>query len=101
MTKDKNWKVIIESKGRAGFIYYHEGAKTIKLDWEFGAYDVLAIIWGPESTLWDRFHPWAKGRKKEILRRMADEVIKQQAPHHWADIDFERTLITIRKLKAV
>src|SRR5215468_4041512 len=81
--KAGRWSVEIEDGGRAGSIIYREGANEIISDWEFGADDVIAIITTPPdwSTL-----PWAEQRRKEIMERIAHEVIRQKAPGGVADI---------------
>jgi len=39
------------------------------------------MIWFPKNDAeWDRKYPWATGRRMEIVRDMAEQVRKQQAP---------------------
>ncbi len=78
-------KVNIITKGRYGSIQYIEGSlfkkNTCEFYWEFGGADTIAIIWFPKSdTEWDKKYPWAAGRRMEIVKYMAEEVRKQQAP---------------------
>ena len=41
----------------------------------------MAMIWFPkEDGEWDKKYPWAKGRRMEIVKDMAEQVRKKQAP---------------------
>ncbi|MGE5375460.1 MAG: hypothetical protein ACM3XO_10415 [Bacteroidota bacterium] len=78
-------KINIITKGSSGTIQYMEGSlfkkNTCEFPWEFGGADTVAIIWFPkEEAEWDRKYPWAAGRRMEIVRDMAEQVRKQQAP---------------------
>ena len=78
-------KVKIITKGRSGTIQYIEGSlfkkNTAEFYWEFGGADTIAIIWFPKNDAeWDKKYPWAVGRRMEIVKYMAEEVRKQQAP---------------------
>ncbi|WP_158218507.1 hypothetical protein [Synechococcus sp. 1G10] len=33
-----------------------------------------------EHSEWSARHPWAAGRRQEILERIAEEVVRQKAP---------------------
>jgi hypothetical protein len=39
--------------------------------WEFGGWDVVALVWFPVESDWDEKYPWARGRK-EILEYLAE-----------------------------
>ena len=97
MSKESQWKVTIETRGQAGIINYTEEKNIIKFNWEFGAHDIIAFIWKYDSEQRDKSYPWAVGRKKEILKRVAEEVIKQRAQNCRAEIEYERTTIKIVK----
>jgi hypothetical protein len=78
-------KINIITKGHSGTIQYIEGSlfskKTYEFYWEFGGGDTVAIIWFPKvDSEWDAQYPWALGRRMEILRDMAEQVRKKQAP---------------------
>ena len=78
-------KIKIITKGRSGTIQYIEGGwfnkKTCEFYWEFGGRDTVAIIWFPKvDSEWDAKYPWAVGRRMEIVRDMAEQVRKKQAP---------------------
>src|SRR4051794_24822782 len=82
-----SWSVTIGQGGRSGTVTYREAAGTIPMSWEFGGNDVVAIIYFEEESVWRAKYPWAAVRRAEILRRVADEVIRQQAPGCRAEID--------------
>ncbi|NWG06121.1 MAG: hypothetical protein HXY35_05455 [Chloroflexi bacterium] len=78
-------RVNIITKGRSGTIQYIEGSlfkkNTCEFYWEFGGADAVAIIWFPKSDAeWDAKYPWAVGRRMEIVKDMAEQVRKKQAP---------------------
>jgi hypothetical protein len=75
-TASLNWSVAIELSGRNGTVIYREGPETLSLYWEMGG-AALAIVSGPRPQDWDRAVPWASGRREEVMRRVADEVIRQ------------------------
>jgi len=74
------WEVRVIMKGRYGSIEYIEDGQTCQFYWEFGGGDTLASISVPTPGAWDTEVPWAKGRREEILDRVAAETVRQQAP---------------------
>ncbi|HCR70461.1 MAG TPA: hypothetical protein DIW23_03375 [Anaerolineae bacterium] len=86
-------KVKVITKGRSGTIQYIEGGlfnkKTCEFYWEFGGAGTFAIIWFPKTDAeWDKQYPWALGRRMDVVRDMAEQVRKQQAPSsalQWGD----------------
>ena len=95
MSNETDWKVVIESRGNCGKVNYFEGTECIRFDWEFGARHILAFVRGPAQPYWDRQHPWAIDRRQEIMQRVAQEVIRQQASTCSAEFDYDNTLITV------
>lgn len=73
-------EVQIVTNGPAGTIYYFEQGHTLKLYWEFGGGDAVAIVYAPSEEKWDAQAPWVQGRRKEILEFVAKQVIQQKAP---------------------
>ena len=78
-------KVNIIEQGRYGKIQYIEGSffkrNTCEFYWEFGGGDVVAIIAFPKTDAeWDKQYPWAPGRRMEIVKDLAEQVRKKQAP---------------------
>lgn len=86
-------QVIITSAGRSGTVEYREGRESCRLYWEFGGGDVLAILSIPSAQDWDRLHPWAQGRRQEILRVVALETQRQRAPR--ARIEWDEVQLCI------
>jgi hypothetical protein len=89
-------KINIITKGRSGTVQYIEGSlfkkNTAEFYWEFGDADMLATVWFPkDDSAWNKKYPWAAGRRMEIVKEMAEEVRKKQAPKStvkWEDDRF-------------
>lgn len=91
------WSIEIKSSGRSGSVEYREGAGALSFYWELGGEEVVASIWVGDVPKWTAEYPWAVGRRREILERVAQEVIRQKAPTCWADINDEGGYIDIRE----
>ena len=79
LSKRFSWNVIIKQEGRAGSVDYCEGSRKIRFDWEFGGGNVVVILRWSSAFDWEVQNPWAAGRKREIMERIAQEVIRQKA----------------------
>jgi hypothetical protein len=88
------WKVEILERGRCGSINYHEATTSVSFDWEFGGGNTVAIIWIGEPISWEN---WTVERRRKILQRVADEIIRQKAPSCRADIDEQQGFVYIRE----
>ena len=87
--------VSIQTSGRSGSVTYHDNGRDINGYWEFGgADDVVAIVQCGAAPRWPS---WAQERRDEILRFIADEVIRQQAPTCRAEIDTTTGDILLRR----
>ncbi|MBL9098183.1 MAG: hypothetical protein JNK07_14730, partial [Alphaproteobacteria bacterium] len=73
-------RVTITESGRDGRVEYGEGLHTISGYWEFGGNDVVTIVSMGSREDWQRSHAWAVDRRANILRVVADEVVRQRAP---------------------
>jgi len=93
----QDWSVIIDQQGRGGTVNYREAAGSIPMSWEFGGADVVAIIYFENESAWRLQYPWAAERRTEILRRVADEVIRQRAPGCRAEIDVRSGWINLHQ----
>lgn len=91
----EQWSVEVTASGRSGSVVYHETAGCISFDWEFGSGDTVAIIRVAELAVWSTRHPWAVERRREILRRVAQEVVRQKAPTCRAELDDKNGYIYI------
>ena len=89
--------VTISQNGRSGSITYRESAGSIPFYLEFGGSDAIAIVWIEKPLVWSSRHPWAVERRREILERVAEEVIRQKASTCRADIDEQNGYICIRE----
>jgi hypothetical protein len=90
-------RVTITMDGREGRIRYSDSGRVIEGYYEFGGADVLGIVSMGAPDEWARAHPWAVADRAEILRFVADELVRQQAPSWTADIDDARGVILFRQ----
>jgi hypothetical protein len=90
------WKVEIQRLGRGSRIVYSEGPDRLVLDSEVGGGDVRFIIFGSPPQDWDSQVSWAQGRRKEIMERVASEVIRQEFPKRRAEFGDDYCTILIR-----
>jgi hypothetical protein len=88
--------VTITQEGRSGNVRYSDGEHSISGWWEFAGGDAVAIVSMGSAEAWRTQHPWATDQRAGILRRVADEVLRQKASGCKADIDEEGGWITIR-----
>lgn len=91
------WRVEIEKRGRGGSVRYKEGGHVVPFEWEFGGGDIVITIWAPDPKTWDTSYPWAAGRRTEIIDRMVQAYIREEAPTCRADIDDAHSAIYLRK----
>lgn len=90
-------RVTITESGRTGQVQFSEGVHTISGYWEFGGSDVVAIVSMGSREDWQRSQAWAMGKRAEILRIIANEVIRQRAPSCKPDINEETGDILLRQ----
>lgn len=88
-------KVNVITQGRSGKVHYIEGSlfkkNTCEFYWEFGGADMIATIWFPkDDSAWDAKYPWAAGRRMEIVKEMAEQVQKKQAPRSTLKWEMDR-----------
>src|SRR5690242_8971659 len=69
------WDLRVERKGRGGPIAYLEGTNRIDFDFELGD---AGTIYCPPSSDWDQTFPWAAGRRREIIERVATEFVRRE-----------------------
>jgi hypothetical protein len=89
-------RVEISGTGRSGTLTWREAEGVIPCHWEFGGNDVLAVVHCGSVDEWGMHYPWAVSRRPEILRHIAGEVIRQQAPGSQASIDNNTGVVLIR-----
>ncbi len=95
-----DWSVVIHEDGRRGQVVYRESSGSLAFYWEFGGGNTVATIQVGDPETWQRQHGWAVGRRAEILRRVADEVIRQKAPSCRAEIDHPPGWISVQETGA-
>ena len=91
------WSVTISQNGRSGSITYRESTGSISFYCEFGGSDSIAIIWIEKPLVWNSRYPWAVKRRREILERVAHEVVRQKASTCRAEIDEQNGYIYLRE----
>jgi len=89
-------QVTIQDHGRSGAVTYQDEVGRLQFHSEVGGGDVVAIVQCGDAKRWEA-HPWARARRAEILRFVADEVIRQKAPGCTAAIDVGSGDIVLRK----
>ncbi len=90
-------KVTITEQGRSGSVIYTEEGHALTGWWEFAGGDAIAVVCMGGVEDWRTRHPWAADRRTDILRQIADAVIRQKAGGCSADIEEEGGWITIRR----
>lgn len=94
-----NPSVTITDHGREGEVIYREGSRAITGYQEFGGASVVAIVSMGSVDEWRTHHAWAVDRRTQILRYIADEVIRQKAPGCSVEIDDVSGNIIVRSAK--
>lgn len=77
-----NYEVKIRREGRGGWVYFLENGKSLPFDWDITT--VGFDIYVPTPGEWDAFCEEhgageAKGRRQEILQKVAEEVRRKEA----------------------
>ncbi len=95
----EKWSVEFEPAGRDGYLFYREGTLELPFYWEFGGGDTVAIVRADDPGKFTMRHSWITGREREILERVAGEVIRQRAPTCSTEIDEKAFSIHVRERK--
>ncbi len=74
-----NQHVEYYSEGRSGVIMYNDDFGCIKMHYEFGGGNCVAIIFLPDENEWANL--LQVKNKNEVLTFIAKQVIHDQAPH--------------------
>ena len=96
-TRTDDWSVECKPSGQHGYVFYHEGAHELPLYWEYGGGEVIVIVGFAEPDKFALRHPWAVERRREILERVAEELVRQQAPGCRFEIDEPSLCIYVRE----
>lgn len=89
--------VQVVENGRSGSIVYAEAGQQLSFWWEFGGNECVALVRVGDEAEWRTRHGWALPRRAEILRHVADELIRQKAPGCLAEIDDAGGWIALKK----
>src|SRR5580658_1383794 len=93
---EDNWSLECKPFGQHGYFFYHESSREIPFYWEYGGGDTVVIVRIEKPADFDSGYPWAVARKREILERVAQELIRQQAPYCSAEVDHKNLCIYVR-----
>lgn len=95
-----DWNVECEPVGQCGYFFYHEGSRELPFVWEYGGDGVIVIVRFEQPDKLPLRYLWAVERRREILERVAQEVIRQRAPTCVADIDEQSLCIYVKEKDA-
>lgn len=93
--------ITISEHGREGRVVYTEDGGAITGHHEAGGGDVVAIVSMGSVGEWREHHGWALARRGAILRAIAAEVIRRQAPSCTAEVDDAAGTILLRQRVAL
>ena len=93
------WSFECKPFGQSGYVFYHEGSRELPLYWEYGGGETIAIVRVEEPEKLGARFPWAVGREQVILERIAQELVRQQAPGSVVEIDARDLTIYVREQK--
>jgi hypothetical protein len=91
----QEYAIEITQKGRSGEIIYGEEGGKISFYWEFGGGRCVAILYGPSEQEWTAAHPWARGRREAIFRRVGEYVVREKAGGCTPEYDLQNSWINI------
>jgi hypothetical protein len=89
---EQPYSVKVAQSGRGGTIDYVELDGRLSFDWEFGGAGAVALIFVPTTAQWETGPQWSRGRREQILKRMTEAVIRQQAQGCVAEFDGHSTI---------
>lgn len=69
------------NQGRGGTVIYRDGDLELKLSFEFGGGDCVAIIFIPSPGEWARTTNKPLSERSNVLKFIAEQSIRDQAPN--------------------
>lgn len=85
---DDQYSVELLAKGRYGDMIYREGKNQAVFYWEIGGGSgVVFIIFIPKEAEWDEKYSWAKGRRMQISKRVAEAAARDNCTNCYAEYD--------------
>src|ERR1700716_2528142 len=94
-----SYSVGVTQDGRGGEVDYVEGGQRLSFEWDFTTEGLVIYVPSPEK--WDQYSeenraPWAAGRRREILTRLAEGLRDKKArgakisiENDWIHLTFE------------
>jgi hypothetical protein len=83
--------------GRSGRVLYRDPDGELSFYWELGGGDAVAIVNIGTPAEWKERHPWAARRRAEILRFVAQELVRQKAPNCRPESDDAAGVLYLRQ----
>lgn len=74
------------NEGRGGYVVYKDGRADIKLFFEYGGGNCIAIIYVPTSSEWTNKTNRPITKRNSILTFVAEQAIKDQAPKSYYEL---------------
>ncbi len=71
-------KVFFFAKGRSGEVEYKSKSGSFKMDWEMGAFDVVAVIYPPSAERWEKVTNIPLSKRESVLHFIGRKVVKQE-----------------------
>jgi hypothetical protein len=93
----QTWSLECKPFGQSGYVFYHEGSRELPLYWEYGGGDTIVVVRVEEPEKLGARFPWVVGRERVILERIAQELVRQQAPGARTEIDEKDLAIYVRE----
>jgi hypothetical protein len=94
----RDWAVTVQRNGRTGTVTYLEGSNRVRCFAEVGGGNVLLIVSGPRPQDWDKTLPWARGRQREIMERVGNELRRLEAPRTELEFGDGDTTVLLRQV---
>jgi len=69
------------NKGRGGYVVYKDEQTEIKMEFEYGGGNCVAIIYIPTIALWGNKTKKPVSDRQQILTFIVEQSIKDQAPN--------------------
>ena len=68
------------NQGRGGYVVYKDEQSELKMEFEYGGGDCVAIIYVPTIAIWESKTNISTSDRNQVLSFIAEQSIKDQAP---------------------
>ncbi len=94
ITEDHIGHVEYISEGRSGTVIFYRQDVVLRFWYEFGGYDVLAIVHVPDEESWVRNTNLPLEDRMPILEFVARRILRDQAPGHLYSIQKDTIIVS-------